>query len=320
MTEARTLFSLGISSTVFPASMVLPFFPQVRGAARVLSGLVEEAWAPPRWEEKVAAVAQSARISATRDGLAVGNRSGLLAKLWVKELINAPSPDPRTQCVDGRRLSGRPRSRPTPLPGSLPSSSPPPQRSQPRGRRPRLALNFSALGSGSWTRGLPAHLFPRFHLRASFWTKSEQTLSGSLLSLQPFRGGDSPRSGSCLGSPAPVSSISPSPGYNFQAKLPQDDHTGGAVPRVGQAQGRTTRAAGSAGGKERASSAAPDRGSRPGLLHPSRGLHGLLRRVQEPIPGVPAYPEGTVRARSPLDFLWVNEASFFHCNSCWSLA
>lgn len=171
----------------------------------------------------MAAVAQSARISATRDGLPVGQSQLRAPDQALGERTNKCS---RAQIpalgVTTGGDSGRPRSRPHP-PSPARCRTPRPLPSAPsRGAAgPDSHQTFPPWARDPGLRGLPAHPLPPVPPRASLWTKSEQLpFPGSLLSLQPFWGGTLHARGSCLGSPAPVSSISPSPGYNFQAKLP----------------------------------------------------------------------------------------------------
>lgn len=180
-------------------------------------------WHCRGWEEKVAAVAQSARVSATRDGLPVGQSQLRAPDQALGERTNKCSRAriPALGVTTGGD-SGRPRSRPHPLPGSSRRSEPPPQRPQPQGHSLRLARNFFALGSRSWTLGLPARPFPRFLLepRSGLGASSSPPRVPPSLSslfgegLSTLRGVSEGRQRrACL-------SISPSPGYNFQAKLP----------------------------------------------------------------------------------------------------
>lgn len=148
--------------------------------------------------------------------------SGLLTKLWVKELINAPEPgSPHSVSRREETQAGRAPA-PTPLPGSSRRSEPPPQRPQPQGYLLRLARNFSALGSRSWTLGLPARPLPRFLLEPRSGlgaSSSPPRVPPSLSSL--FGEGLSTLRGVSKGRQRRACfSISPSPGYNFQAKLP----------------------------------------------------------------------------------------------------
>ena len=62
----------------------------------------------------------------------------------------------------------------------------------------------------------------------------------------------------------------------------------------------------------------PDRGSAARLLHPAGVPTDPFGASRSPFPGTPI-SGGNSRASSPLDFLWVNEASSL-CNSCRSLA
>lgn len=123
--------------------------------------------------------------------------SGLLTKLWVKELINAGEPGSRHSVSRQEETPQAVLPAPPPCRGAL---RPPPQRPQPRGHSPRLPPNFSALGSRSWTQGFPILVPPR----ASPWTRREQSSSPRpSLALQPFRGGALHAPGSSRGSPAP---------------------------------------------------------------------------------------------------------------------
>lgn len=101
-----------------------------------------------RWEEKVAAVAQSARVSATRDGLPVGQSQLRAPDQALGERTNKCSPagipalGVTTRGDSGRAPVLAPRA-PFPAP-------------QLRGGSPRIAPEFSAPGLGSWARGPPA--------------------------------------------------------------------------------------------------------------------------------------------------------------------
>lgn len=139
-----------------------------------------------------------------------------------------PSPDPRTRCHDGRRLrpaAHRPR---PPRLGSSRRSEPPPQRSQPRGRSPSFAPNFSALGSGSWTLGPPCPPLSPVQPRASLWTRSEQPPPRVPPLAPVFLGRGSPRSGELprVTSASLVLLFRLHLDIISKRRCPQDDHTG----------------------------------------------------------------------------------------------
>lgn len=161
------------------------------------------------WEEKVAAVAQSARASATRDGLPVGQSQLRAPDQALGERTNKCS---RAQIpalgVTTGGDSGRPRTAPGP-PASARRGAQSPLPSAPsRGAaRPASHQTFPpwARDPGLWA--LPARPFPRFNLEPLFGLGASNPLPVSLLSLQSFWGGALHVRGSCRGSPAPLSSF-----------------------------------------------------------------------------------------------------------------
>lgn len=179
-------------------------------------------WHRRGWEEKVAAVAQSARVSATRDGLPVGQSQLRAPDQALGERTNKCSRARISALgVTTGGDSGRPRSRPHP-PSLARRGAQSPLPSAPRLRATRSDSHQTfppwARDPGLW--GLPARPFPRLLLEPR---SGLAVLLPASLPLSPaFLGRGSPRSGefprvaksrACL-------SISPSPGYNFQAKLP----------------------------------------------------------------------------------------------------
>lgn len=177
------------------------------------------------WEEKVAAVAQSARVSATRDGLPVGQSQLRAPEQALGERTNKCS---RARLLSlgvnyRRRLRPSALSPPPPFLARRSARSPPAQGLQPWGHQPRLLANFSALGSRSSTQGPPSlSRFCRFQI---------EPLPGVGESSPPARGPPSLSSlfGEGLSTLGGVPeghqrharlSSSPSPGYNFQEKLP----------------------------------------------------------------------------------------------------
>lgn len=170
----------------------------------------------------MAAVAQSARVSATRDGLPIGQSQLRAPDQALGKRINKCSRAriPALGVTTGGD-SGRPRSRLTRLPGLPWLSEPPFQGPQSREHLPELAPNFSALGSGSWTPGPPRPPLSRVPAPASgLGTDSpppsvlpslSSRFGEGLSTLRIVPEGHSRRT---------RLSVSPSPGYNFRAKLP----------------------------------------------------------------------------------------------------
>lgn len=191
-----------------PVSVGVPFYSRGRGAAQVplracrgfgAAGDGKRKW-PLSPNQRVSPPPGTVSPSANRS-------SGLLTKLWVKELINAPEPgSPHSVSRREETQAGR---APPPAPPSARRGAQSPLPSAPsRGAaRPASHQTFPpwARDPGLWA--LPARPFPRFHLEPLFGLGASNPLPVSLLSLQSFWGGALHVRGSCRGSPAPLSSF-----------------------------------------------------------------------------------------------------------------
>lgn len=168
------------------------------------------------WEEKVASVAQSARVFATRDGLLVGQSQlrapdpALGERTNKCSLVRIPALGVKT----GGDLGRTPASSPPSLPRSSWCLEHLGQWPQLRGRSARLAPNLSALGLGSCTQGTPLEPVdlellappPRAPPPSPAFFGEELSAIGRVPEGHPPH---------CA-----RFSVLPSPGYNLRAKLP----------------------------------------------------------------------------------------------------
>lgn len=181
-------------------------------------------WHRRGWEEKVAAVAQSARVSATRDGLPVGQSQLRAPDQALGERTNKCSRAriPALGVTTGGD-SGRPRSHPHPPPwlvAALAAPSPAPPAAGPLAQT-RTKLLRPGLAIPDSEASLPAP-FPGSFPSRSLDEERAALLPTSLPLFPAFLGRGSPRSGAVPESRQHRArlSVSPSPGYNFPAKLP----------------------------------------------------------------------------------------------------
>lgn len=154
------------------------------------------------WEEKVAAVAQSARVSATRDGLPVGQSQLRAPDQALGERTNKCSRAriPALAVTTGGD-SGQPRSRPH-APSLARCGAPRPFPSAPSHGATRLDSyqTFPPWARDPGLRGLPAW----FHLEFLPGLEANSPPPRGPPSLQPFWGGAPHAPGSSGGSPAPL--------------------------------------------------------------------------------------------------------------------
>lgn len=231
MTERHgSLFSLGIASVLsLRVSVGLPFFPQVRGSARVplwagrglgTAGDGKRKW-PLSPNQRVSPPPGTVSPSANRS-------SGLLTKLWVKELINAP--EPRSPHSVSRREETQAGHAPAPIPpprlvAELRDPSPallaagPPAQTRTKLFRPGLGI----LDSGA---SLPTP-FPRFHLEPLFGLRaSSSPFPGPSFLSSLFGEGLSTLGGAAWGHQRLYHLFRLHLDIISKRSCPQDDHTG----------------------------------------------------------------------------------------------